>query len=79
MKRPVGGAHGNNGVMIPNLTLPNSHLRVRLPLFRIIQYNHPPKDGHGVTPDIEVPPTVEGIEEGADLENGKVMELIKGS
>jgi hypothetical protein len=65
--------------MIPNLTLPNSHLRVRLPLFRIIQYNHPPKDGHGVTPDIEVPPTVEGIEEGADLENGKVMELIKGS
>jgi len=74
-----GGAHGNNGVMIPNLTLPNSHLRVRLPLFRIVQYNHPPKDGHGVLPDIEVPPTVEGVKRGADLKMEKVMELIKGS
>ena len=72
-----GGAHGNNGVMIPNITLPNTRLRVRVPLFRLVQYNHPPKDGHGVQPDVLVPPTVEGVRRGADLKMEKVMSWIQ--
>ncbi|MEI8058785.1 MAG: S41 family peptidase, partial [Ferruginibacter sp.] len=35
-----GGNYGNNGIMIPDITLPNTHLRVRLPLFRLVQNNH---------------------------------------
>ena len=30
-----GGWYGNNGIMIPDITLPNTKVRVRLPLFRI--------------------------------------------
>ena len=47
-----GGWHGNSGVMIPDIILPNTKLRVRLPIFRLVQYQHLPKTGSGVIPDI---------------------------
>ncbi|HEX2683771.1 MAG TPA: S41 family peptidase, partial [Ferruginibacter sp.] len=40
-----GGWHGNNGILIPDIVLPNTGLRIRLPLFRLVQYNHVPKNG----------------------------------
>ena len=61
-----GGWHGNDGVMIPDITLPNTHLRVRLPLFRLVQYNHVPKNGLGVMPDIYVGTNYEAIVKGFD-------------
>ncbi|MEP6674591.1 MAG: S41 family peptidase [Ferruginibacter sp.] len=72
-----GGWHGNNGVMIPDITLPNTHLRVRLPLVRLVQFNHVPKDGHGVMPDIYVPPNYDALMKGVDKKMEVVMELIK--
>jgi hypothetical protein len=73
-----GGWHGNSGIMIPDITLPNTKLKVRLPLFKIVQYNHVPKDGRGVVPDIYIPPTVEGVIKGLDRKMMIVKELIKG-
>lgn len=71
-----GGWHGNNGILIPDIVLPHSKMRVRLPLFRIIQYQHIPKDGRGVMPDIYVPPSVHNVKQGIDGKMQKAMELI---
>lgn len=71
-----GGWHGNSGLMIPDITLPVTKLRVRLPLFKLVQYNHVPKDGRGVAPDIFVPPTVEGVRMNIDRKMEKVKQLI---
>ena len=72
-----GGWHGNNGIMIPDITLPNTRLRVRLPLFRLIQYKHVPKDGHGIMPDIYIGPNYEALVKGFDKKMKVVMDIIK--
>ncbi len=72
-----GGWHGNNGIMIPDITLPNTHLRVRLPLFRLVQFNHVPKNGLGVMPDIYIGTNYEALVKGFDKKMQVVMELIK--
>ncbi|MEO6730433.1 MAG: S41 family peptidase [Ferruginibacter sp.] len=69
-----GGWHGNSGLMIPDITLPKTKLRIRLPLFKLVQYNHVPKDGRGIPPDIFIPPTVEGVRQNVD----RKMEIVKG-
>jgi hypothetical protein len=74
-----GGAYGNSGLMIPRVTLPHTGMRVRVPLFRIVQYKHPPKDGRGVIPDVYVSPTVDAVTRGRDLKLEKVQELIRQS
>jgi hypothetical protein len=71
-----GGGHGNNGLMIPYVTLPNTRMRVRMPLFRVVQFNHPPKDGRGVVPDVHVPPTSKAVLSFTDLKMQKAFELI---
>lgn len=72
-----GGWYGNNGIMIPDITLPNTHIRVRLPLFRLVQYKHVPKDGHGVMPDIYIGTSYEALLKGYDKKMQVVMEMIK--
>lgn len=72
-----GGWHGNNGIIIPDITLPITKLRVRLPFFRIVQYNHVPKDGRGVMPDIYIPPSVDGVRKSEDRKMMAVKEIIK--
>ncbi len=71
-----GGWHGNSGVMIPDIILPNTKLRVRLPLFRLVNYNHVSKTGLGIPPDIYVPPTVDNIRKNIDGKMKRVSELI---
>lgn len=72
-----GGWHGNSGILIPDVVLPHTRMRVRMPLFRIVQYHHVPKNGKGVMPDIYVPPTVENVRKGIDGKMKKVLELIQ--
>jgi hypothetical protein len=72
-----GGWHGNSGIMIPDITLPNTKLRVRLPMFRLVQYQHSPKTGTGVVPDIYVGPTVESSRKDIDRKMEFVNQLIK--
>ncbi len=71
-----GGWYGNNGIMIPDITLPHTHVRVRLPLFRLVQYNHIDKKGTGVMPDIYVPPNYAALLKGVDKKMQVVKELI---
>lgn len=72
-----GGWHGNNGIMIPDITLPNTKLRIRLPLFRLVQYNHIPKTGSGVLPDIYISTDYDALVKGIDKKMQVVMEIIK--
>ena len=69
-----GGWYGNSGIMIPDIILPNTRLRVRLPMFRLVQYNHIAEKGTGVKPDIYVGPSLEGVRKNIDLK----MEVVKG-
>jgi Peptidase family S41 len=72
-----GGWYGNNGILIPDIILPNTHLKVRLPLFRIVQYNHVPKDGRGVQPDIYIGTDYASLLKGVDKKMQVVMGMIK--
>ncbi|MBP6686640.1 MAG: hypothetical protein KA160_02180 [Lacibacter sp.] len=71
-----GGYYGNNGVFIPEMILPNTKLRVRLPLYRIVNNKNYPKDGHGVLPDVEVKASAESIRQNRDPKMEKAVELI---
>lgn len=71
-----GGYYGNNGVFIPEMVLPNTKLRVRLPLYRIVNNQLFPKNGSGVLPDILVKPTAETIRMNRDPKMEKAIELI---
>ncbi|HRI23386.1 MAG TPA: S41 family peptidase [Ferruginibacter sp.] len=72
-----GGWYGNNGILIPDIILPNTHLKVRLPLFRLVQYNHVAKDGRGVVPDIYVGTDYRALLKGVDKKMQVVMEMIR--
>jgi len=72
-----GGAYGNTAWLIPDLTLPQTRIRVRLPLFRLVIDKNIPKDGHGVQPEVLSLPTTDAIRRGADYKMDKVMELIR--
>jgi predicted alpha/beta-fold hydrolase len=72
-----GGWHGNNGILIPDIVLPNTHIKVRLPLFRLVQYNHHPKDGHGIIPDIYIGTNYDALVKGIDYKMKFVMDMIR--
>ena len=72
-----GGAYGNTAWLIPDVVLPETGVRFRLPLFRLVIDKNTPKNGRGIIPEIEVRPTVEAIRNGRDYKMDKVKELIK--
>jgi len=72
-----GGWYGNNGIMIPDITLPNTHIRVRLPIFRLVQYKHIAQKGSGVMPDVYIPTSYEALLKGYDKKMQVVMETIR--
>ncbi len=71
-----GGYYGNNGVFIPEMILPNSKMRVRIPLYRIVNNKNYPKNGHGVLPDVEIKASAESIRTNRDPKLDKAIELI---
>lgn len=73
-----GGAYGNTAWLIPDVTLPHTKVRFRLPLFRLVIDKNEVK-GHGIMPEVEAPPTVAAIRENRDYKMEKVQELIKDS
>ena len=72
-----GGAYGNSAWLIPDATLPETGVRFRIPLFRLVIDKTIPKTGRGVQPEIFTPPTIEAVKKGADFKLDKAMELIK--
>jgi hypothetical protein len=71
-----GGYYGNTAWIIPDVTLPNSGLRFRLPRFRMVINKDRIKDGRGILPDVWALPTSDAIREGLDFKALKVRELI---
>jgi C-terminal processing protease CtpA/Prc len=72
-----GGAYGNTAWLIPDVTLPETGVRFRLPLFRLVIDKNYPKDGKGVQPEVGAFPTIDAIRRGADYKLDKTLELIK--
>ena len=72
-----GGAYGNSAWLIPDVTLPITGVRFRLPLFRLVIDKDAPKIGRGVQPEVPSLPTIDAIKRNADFKVEKVMELIK--
>jgi|GEM_PF-65758 len=71
-----GGAYGNTAWLIPDVTLPNTKIRLRMPLFRLVIDKDEIK-GRGVIPEVEAIPTVIDIKRGTDFKMQKTIELIK--
>jgi len=72
-----GGAYGNSGILIPMLSLPHTNIRLRMPLFRLVQYLHRDLEkGHGIMPDIVIPTSHEAIINGYDKKLKVVKEII---
>lgn len=71
-----GGWHGNDGVMIPEFTLPNTKLRITFPLFRLVQYKHTAHTGSGVVPDVYVGTSYEALVKGFDKKITVVKEMM---
>ncbi len=72
-----GGAYGNSAWLIPDVTLPETGVRFRLPLFRLVIDKSVPKNGKGVQPEAPAFPTVEAILRNKDFKVEKAMELIQ--
>lgn len=72
-----GGYYGNSAWMIPDVTLPNTGVRFRLPKFRLVVDKNRVKDGHGVMPDVLALPTAEAIRKGIDFKAMKASEIIQ--
>lgn len=72
-----GGAYGNNAWLIPDVTLPITKVRFRLPLFRLVIDKNAPKEGRGIMPEVDALPTVEDIRRNKDFKMEKVYELIR--
>ncbi|HXB95192.1 MAG TPA: S41 family peptidase [Puia sp.] len=72
-----GGYYGNTAWMIPDVTLPVTRVRFRLPRFRLVVDSQRVKDGHGILPDVLVLPTAEAIGKGQDFKTAKAKELIR--
>lgn len=72
-----GGAYGNSAWLIPDVTLPVTKVRFRLPLFRLVIDKDAAKTGRGVQPEIPSFPTIEAIKKGTDFKVEKAMELIR--
>lgn len=74
-----GGSYGNNAWLIPDVTLPVTKVRFRLPLFRLVMDKELPKNGRGIIPEVEVLPTVRDIRNNVDYKMVKVLELVKSN
>lgn len=71
-----GGAYGNTAVNLPEIELPNTHIRVRLPLYRLVVNKNLPHNGRGIQPDIFVPPTSFHLRYGLDPKMDTIRKLI---
>ncbi|MGV3559734.1 S41 family peptidase [Larkinella arboricola] len=72
-----GGEAGCNGGIIQTLTLPETRLRVRFPVFWIATASRNPDQGRGVMPDYPIEYTVRDRIKQRDRDLEKALELIQ--
>lgn len=84
MKRAVfvgeesgGGYNQCSAGRMPLVEMPNSKLRLRLGIMRIVPATHRDLDGHGIFPDIPVSNTLENILSGKDMVLDTVLQEIR--
>jgi hypothetical protein len=71
-----GGSYGNSAVYLPTLVLPNSKIRVSIPLYRVVIDHSKEKIGRGVIPDVLIPPSSVAIQQGVDAKMQGIMKMI---
>jgi len=72
-----GGAYGNSAWLLPDVTLPETGVRFKLPIFRLVIDKDVPKIGRGVQPEVPSFPTVDAVRRNIDFKAQKAFELIK--
>lgn len=73
----TGGAiEGCNAGITPYYRLPNTHIKVRMPAFRIVHDVEPEITGHGILPDYKTDYSLKDILSKRDLEMQKAKELL---
>lgn len=73
-----GGKYGMSAVHLPEIILPNTKLRIVLPLYRVVLDKNAVQDGRGIWPDVAVPPSSIAIRNGIDPKLEEVKILIQG-
>ncbi len=73
-----GGEYGCNAFTSPYMTLPETGVQLRLPLYKIVLAIPGTDRGRGVMPDVPVAYTVSAILSAQDLDIEKVYELVSG-
>lgn len=71
-----GGEYGCNAFTSPYLTLPETGVQLRLPLYKIVLAIPGTDQGRGVMPDVPVAYSLPAILSGQDLDIEKVYELL---
>ncbi|MBO0933362.1 S41 family peptidase [Fibrella aquatilis] len=71
-----GGEYGCNAFTSPYLTLPETGVQLRLPLYKIVLAIPGQDKGHGVMPDVPVTYTLPAVTAGQDLDVEAVYGLI---
>lgn len=72
-----GSGYANNGLLIPDFVLPNSKVRVRMPLFRLVPDSSSTNNGRGVMPDIPISPSSISMKQGYDPVMVTTLSLIR--
>jgi hypothetical protein len=72
-----GGARGNSAIMTPQVTLPNTRVRIRLPLFKLVSDAAVPDIGRGIIPKQPVPPNSWFIKTGQDPKMAWIKDYLK--
>lgn len=72
-----GTIEGCNAGITPYYKLPNTHIRVRMPAFRIVHDVSPQLTGHGILPDYPIQYGIKDILAKKDLVLEKTLQLIE--
>ena len=71
-----GGFYGNTAMHLPFIELPNSHLRIGLPMYRLVIDSTREKNGRGVIPDVWIQPSSIAIKKGTDIKLQTIRQMI---
>ena len=71
-----GGYYGNSAMHLPTIVLPNTKIKVGLPIYRLVMDKNRPK-GRGIQPDIEIQPSSDAIKNGIDLKLIEIKKIIQ--
>lgn len=74
-----GGNYGNTAIHIPDIVLPHSKIKVRIPLFRMVLNKEKEFVPRGIFPDVYIPPTAEFIKNNIDPKMQYIEKRVSGT